>query len=154
MACQEEEVTLLELQEIVQEIEAEWGLTPRQVFEQIPPQDYVPIAIFADRRFGIMEALVKYLVENRSMSYKQVALLLDRDNRAIWVTYNHARKKTIYKFRDTQGYMIPLSVFAGIKRGVLGALARYCSRTLGLGNAEIARMLGRDARTIWAVLNR
>ena len=53
----------------------------------------VPCCIFKERSLGILEALTKYMKEDLDLKYKEIASLLNRDNRVIWMTYSNARKK-------------------------------------------------------------
>lgn len=53
----------------------------------------VPISIFSDRNFSILESLVKYLKEELNLSHHEIALILVRDDRTIWTVYSRARKK-------------------------------------------------------------
>jgi len=145
-------MSLTELQEIVHEIQREFNLTPRQVFEA--QELYVPLSIFADRRLGVLEALVKFMVENNGMSYNEIANILKRDNRTIWTTYHKAIKKSTSVFKELPGYMIPVNIFAERKMGVLEVLAKYCKVTLNMTNCEIAKIIKRDNRTIWCVVNK
>lgn len=54
---------------------------------------FVPISIFQDRRPSILESLTKHLKEKMNLSYHEIAVLLKRDDRTIWTTYNRLRKK-------------------------------------------------------------
>ena len=55
--------------------------------------DVIPSCILRDKKLGIIESITKYLKEEFKLSYHQVALLLKRDDRVVWVTYNKAIKK-------------------------------------------------------------
>lgn len=52
----------------------------------------IPYAIFSDK-LGIMESIVKYLHENKGLSFKDIASLTGRDNKNIWKTYQKASSK-------------------------------------------------------------
>ncbi len=52
----------------------------------------LPIAIFTEG-FGPMEAIAQYLHDELRMTFKEIGVLLDRDNRTIWTCYNKAKKK-------------------------------------------------------------
>ena len=52
----------------------------------------IPIEIFSDRRFGPLESISLYLKE-KGLKYREIASLLDRDERNIWTVYNRALKK-------------------------------------------------------------
>jgi hypothetical protein len=45
---------------------------------------------------------------------------------------------------------IPLSIFSNRKLGVLEALVKYMKENMGMGYAQISKVLKRDNRTIWA----
>lgn len=53
----------------------------------------VPVSIFADRRLSALENLVLYLKENLKLSYRQISVLLNRNERTIWTVYQRARQK-------------------------------------------------------------
>lgn len=147
--------TLLELRQLMHEIEERYSLRPSQVFELLENGEImVPLSIFSNRRLGIMECLVKYMRENMGMRIAEIARALGRDNRVLWTTYDHARKKDFYRFSPEAGYRVPAGIFADNSRGPLESLVRYCLEQLGLSYAETAKILGRDQRNIWSVANR
>jgi hypothetical protein len=51
------------------------------------------LSIFRNTELTIFEALVKHLKEDCSYSFKEISLLLDKDQRNIWTIYNRAKKK-------------------------------------------------------------
>ncbi|GAF99559.1 unnamed protein product, partial [marine sediment metagenome] len=53
----------------------------------------IPSYIFKDRTLSVLEAIVKYLKEERMLSYHEIAVLLKRDDRTIWTVYNRVKKK-------------------------------------------------------------
>jgi len=53
----------------------------------------IPSIIFRDRELKVLEVLVEYLKEKREMSYHEIAVLLNRDDRTIWTVYSRAKKK-------------------------------------------------------------
>ena len=115
----------------------------------------VPCCIFKERSLGILEALTKYMKEDLDLKYKEIASLLNRDNRVIWMTYNNAKKKFNGKLiLDKQAVWIPISIFTERKFGLLESLTKYLKEDLGLTNYEIALALNRDNRTIWTSYNR
>lgn len=52
----------------------------------------IPISIFSDRKFSILESLVQYL-KSQQFSFKQISDLLQKDYRTIWTCYSRAKKK-------------------------------------------------------------
>ncbi len=53
----------------------------------------VPLSLLRDRSVSILESIVKYLKEKKKLTYHEIAVLLNRDDRTIWTVYNRARKK-------------------------------------------------------------
>ena len=54
---------------------------------------FVPLTIFEDRRLSVLEVLVEYLKEKRHLTFHQIALMTNRDDRTVWTCYNRAKKK-------------------------------------------------------------
>jgi hypothetical protein len=61
----------------------------------VKPGFFVPISIFSDRKFSILESLVQYLKEKFMLSYHEIAVLLNRDDRTIWTVYRRAKEKYV-----------------------------------------------------------
>lgn len=53
----------------------------------------VPLSLFSERRLSILETLCMYLRENFLLSYHNIGLLLERNDRTIWTVVNRATKK-------------------------------------------------------------
>ena len=53
----------------------------------------VPASIFTDRNLSVLERLVEFLKDNHNMTYHEIAVALERDDRTIWTCYNRAQKK-------------------------------------------------------------
>ena len=53
----------------------------------------VPVKILADRRFSILENVVRYLRDEAGLRQIEIANILGKDRRAVWTVYNRARKK-------------------------------------------------------------
>jgi len=53
----------------------------------------LPTYIFRGNNLTALEAIVKYLREEEKLSYNEIALVLDRDERNIWTVYNRVKKK-------------------------------------------------------------
>lgn len=64
--------------------------------ERLPVKDsnfFIPISIFKNRKFSILEAIVSYLKNKFDLRYSEISILLNRDERNIWTVYNRAGKK-------------------------------------------------------------
>ncbi|MFH1173690.1 MAG: helix-turn-helix domain-containing protein [archaeon] len=57
--------------------------------------DYVnfPSYIFQDRTLKVLEAIVEFLKDKRGYTYKEIAILLNRNERTIWTVYQRSRRK-------------------------------------------------------------
>ena len=53
----------------------------------------IPTYIFQDRTLSILEALSEYLHKTRKISYHEIAILLNRDDRTIWTCCHRAEIK-------------------------------------------------------------
>ena len=57
----------------------------------------IPISYFEKKKLTFFEVLVLYLRDERNLSYHEVAVLLERNDRTIWTVYNRAKKKGVNK---------------------------------------------------------
>ena len=53
----------------------------------------VPLSIFSERSISILEALCLYLKQNFNLNYREIGLLLERNERTIWTVISRASKK-------------------------------------------------------------
>lgn len=114
----------------------------------------IPSYILRNRKLGILEATTKYLKEEHKLSYHDIAVLLKRDDRVIWTTYNKAKKKVKTRLQVKEpNCWLPISIFCD-KKGPLEAVTIYLKDKMRLTFNEIAKLLNRDNRTVWAVYNK
>ena len=66
--------------------------SPKQ-FDFVSSKYFLPIPIFAERQFSILELVVAYLKEKYDLENSQIAKLLKKDNRTIWTVYSRIKKK-------------------------------------------------------------
>ena len=57
----------------------------------------LPIYILKDRSVSVLEAIVEYLKGNENLSFHEIALLINRDDRTIWTVYDRVKKKRAKK---------------------------------------------------------
>ncbi len=118
------------------------------------PSD-VPVGIFHNQKISALEAIVKFLKENRKLNFSSIAFILNRNDRTIWATYSNARKKMKEGFVVEEDEMlVPLSIISKRRFSVLESLSFYLHEAKNLPYHRIAMMLGRDDRTIWTVCDR
>jgi hypothetical protein len=81
---------------LIEALRAE-GLGERELIDllfQIQRKDMmIPVEILGDRRLGALEAITMYMKDQKNLTYHDIAVLLKRDDRTIWATYNKAKKK-------------------------------------------------------------
>jgi DNA-binding CsgD family transcriptional regulator len=102
-----------------------------------------------------LEAIVKYLRENKKLSYKEIAKLLKRDPKTLAVSCAVAERKKSEKFSKyicADKKKIPFSIFDE-KLSILESICSYL-RSQGLSFSEISRLIAKDPRTIWTVCKR
>mgnify|MGYP001615987131 CR=1 FL=1 len=57
----------------------------------------VPTYIFKNRKFGILEAVIVYLKEEKNLKFREIARILQRDERNVATLYHRAKKKEAAK---------------------------------------------------------
>ena len=53
----------------------------------------IPLSIFSDRKLSVLEHISVYLKDKCSLKLKEIAVLLNKDQRTIWTCYNRAKVK-------------------------------------------------------------
>ncbi len=110
----------------------------------------VPLSIFSTR-LSALQALVRFLYEERNYSFAQVGELLNRSQKTVWATYQAAKSQP---FVYAEGELtIPIARFASRILSPLETLVVFLTE-LGFSNAETARFLSLDPRTTWTVKQR
>lgn len=113
-----------------------------------------PLAILTTAELSSLEAIVKYLREERKFRYAKMAVLLQRKEKTLAVSYSVAKRKLSRRFPERierDAVRIP---FSAIKED-LSVLESICLFLKGSQkNVEIARLLGLDERTVWTALDR
>lgn len=56
-------------------------------------QYFIPVSIFQNRVFSVLESLTIYLKENCGLRYCKIATLLGKDQRTVWTVYQRVLKK-------------------------------------------------------------
>lgn len=112
---------------------------------------YLPVAIFQNK-ITPLQVIVKYFKENLKLTNKKIALLLNRDPRAIWAAYKSVEKKKKLSFQES-ALQIPVGIFADRRFSILESLVKFLKDT-EMKYSEIALLLDKDQRTIWTVYSR
>ena len=70
----------------------------------------LPISIFADGKLSILEAVVKFLKENKSLSYSEIAKLLNRDARTVWTAYHSSIARCAsFELAENVIFLVPVA---------------------------------------------
>ena len=147
------------LKTFISHLKHDHKLTSEQIVElfgkRIPTKDLLPISIFDNDDLSCLETIVKYLKEEFNLRFHEIALLLNRNDRTIWTTYNIACKKRKERLLVKESkFFIPVSILQNRKLSVLEAIVSYLKDNFNLRYSEIAVLLRRDERNIWTVYNR
>ena len=142
------------------ELKEKYELAPHEILSLITDKPIskeitIPVSIFEYNKLSALEAICKYLKEELELSYSKIALLLNRDSRTIWTTYDNAIKKKKEKLHVKKSkFFIPISILADREFSVLEVIVSYLKDNFNLRYVEIAILLNRDERNIWTSYNR
>ena len=138
---------------IVGKLKQKYKINKNEVLNLIKTENKIPIEIFS-KELGGLEAISKYLKENKNMSYHKIANILQRNERTIWTAYNKAKQKQNKNIKIKQSEnSIPINIFENKKLTILESIITYLKEQ-GLKYSEIARLLNRDQRNIWTIYSR
>lgn len=115
----------------------------------------VPLTAFSTNLLSSLEIIVKYLKEELSKTYHEIAVLLNRDDRTIWSTYNNSLKKLKGRLHNKPcAVFIPLAIFSSRKHSVLESIIIYLKDNLGYSFSRISEILIKDYQTIYTTYKR
>ena len=131
-----------------------YGVRPEDVLRAEEAGDIlIPTSIFA-LELSPAEALVKYLKENKSLSYSKIAKLIGRDERGVWGSYQRAQRKRKARLEPAKPYeLIPLQAFTA-QLSVFEAAVLFLKDTKKLRSKKIAELLKKKPSTISTVYHR
>lgn len=143
-------------QDLLEEIKKEYNITEQQLTQLLKQkEETIPIHIFDNRTLSSLEAIVKYLKENKNLKHSRIAEKLNRNVKTIWATYKKSKQKKIELFEEKEtSITIPLSLFSDRTLSVLEHITRHLKENYELNYTDIATLLNRSPKTIWTVHNR
>jgi hypothetical protein len=53
----------------------------------------IPLFIFRDRKVAGLECMTEYLHDVKKVSFHEIAILFNRDDRTVWTAYTRAKNK-------------------------------------------------------------
>jgi len=140
---------------INEDIELKYDISPEVKQESLQNEFFVPIGIFNNESLSALEAISKFLKEEKGLRYCEIAGILNRDDRTIWGAHNIAKKKMGDKFACYNSNLaIPLTCFEDRMFGALESIVKYLREEKQMRYCKIASLLNRDDRTIWTVYSR
>lgn len=88
------------------------------------------------------------------MNYSEIAELLNRDQRTIWTAYKKAteKQKEMIEIEKTLVFL-PVSILRNRTLTILESMIVYLKEQ-GMRYSEIAGLLDRDQRNIWAIYSK
>ena len=122
--------------------------TFKEVLSQVQKKESVSVSIFT-KKLTILEAIVKFLREEKKYSYHSIGQLLGRNEKNIWHTYHSAIKKVpSVSHAISSEISVPLEIFQDENSAPLEALVVYLKEELELSFSEISRILSRKDSTL------
>lgn len=113
----------------------------------------IPAEVFAGK-LSPSEAVCKYMKENLSKKFNEIAEALKRDDRSIWTSYSRAIKKQKNSIKISNPVpFIPITILQNRKLSFLESIVFYLHNQK-LRPKQIAIVLHRKAPIIHTVLNR
>jgi hypothetical protein len=137
---------------LIEQLRAEYGISKEEIVKVLTQKskENIPAAIFT-KELGGLEALCKYMKENLSMSYHEIAIELARNDRTVWTAYKKAAEKQKERIKaEGCEIFIPASIFKNRSLTVLEAMIVYLKEK-NLKYSKIAQILNRDQRNIWTL---
>ena len=139
----------IEIISIVDNLSSRKGIDFNSIFSELQ-QVSIPLNIFSSK-LSSLETISKYCLENLSITATATAKLTKRSTVTIWKAYSSSKRKLPDKFSDNHsGYWLPLSAIADRRFSVLESVVKFLKEDLKLRYCEIARLLHRNDRTVWA----
>ena len=118
-------------------------------------KESIPVSIFSNTKLTVFEAIVKFLREERNLTYKRIGGLVNRKTTTISTTYQRALKKMKGRLLVQAALIIPLSQFKeNATFSPLEIVVDYLHTAQAFSLKTIAQTLNRDTRTIWTVYHR
>ena len=138
------------------------GLSPSEIIAKVAEllrpeveEFAIPVSIFKNDYLGSLEAIVKYLRENRGLPFAKIASLTNRDHKALAVTYRAARQKMPGPIKDAPSdFFIPVTILKARETSVLEHVVSYLKDNYSLRYHQVAVLINRDDRTVWTVYQR
>lgn len=168
---------LSKINELVKFIEQKTGKEFSDILSQIKKQElvqknFLPLSILSvsSKKLGVAEAIVRFLKDSHGLDYKEISKIMHRSEGVVGVMYRTTLKKwpgalnpnTNAADADNASYnkqnyaketFVPLTIFSS-EFTAFESIIIYLKEKESLRFSEIAKLTGRDQRTIWTIYNR
>lgn len=125
-----------------------------RIFQEVKQEYSIPLSIFSNKLYPA-EALCKHLRETEQLSFKDIALLLQRSEKSVWSTYQRASLKMKPRFTKRQeNYSLPIAIFQNRSYSFLESVIFYMNRVHRLKTKNIAALLGKSPNSMAVLLKR
>ena len=144
------------LDKISNHLEKRYDVSKEEQFKQVyenAPGKTVPVEVFGTE-LSPSEAIIKFLKENKKLSYHEIAVELNRDERGIWGGYQRAKKKMSQAFSIEPTTTIPISIFENRDLSILENVVMFLKDSLNWKLVQIARTLNKKSTTISTAYSR
>lgn len=146
------------LSRILIHLEDNYNIKPKEAIELTKTGDkssrlFIPISIFSTK-LSPAEAIVKYLKEQHYFTYKEIADLLNRDQRGIWTSYDRAKKRKQKFLKVKEDIYIPVSIYKNRNYSILEATIVHLHDIKEIKMSAIAKLLKKSPSTVWTAYNR
>ena|SRR3989344_2548240 len=152
MIEKEEVSTSLQILKILlEDLEKKHGISPQDAIRKAKGDELLlPASIFV-QELTVLEAVIKYLKEGQNYSLTKIAEFLKRKPRSIWGSYKSASKKHPAQLPlDSNSILIPAKNFSHEILSPSEILVIYLKDNSSMRLSEIAKLLHKDSRTVWA----
>ena len=141
---------------LLETISAKYNVSEEELFNFITakPVNNIPLSIFSTDKLSTLEIIVKYFKENLNKKYHEIALLLNRNDRTIWSTYQNSIKKFKGPLLVRGPDIVPVTIFSSRKKSVLESLVIYLREDLQYSYTKISKLLKKDYQTIYTSYRR
>ena len=147
-----EDKKFLELNRLLNELQSKYALSISELIA-VASDIKIPISIFSTD-LGPLEVIVKFLHDNKGLSFVSIARLVGRTKQGIFQAYKSSKNKSQGTLPVTRSkFDIPVSILAN-RYSVLECIVKHLRDNFRLKFSQIGRLISRDPRTVWVVYNR
>jgi len=129
-----------------------------KTFQETKGEISVPLSIFSTS-LPPAEALCSFLRENKKLSYKEIAVLIGRNEKSVWAVCrrtaeNRQKGKKGFPALSRKEHLLPISIFQDRSYSILESVLSYLRTTYRLSNPQIAALLKKSPNSIAVLMKR